>query len=423
MKKIQSLVAIMLCMCMIFLLTACSSQKTTQTGPDGKVVVDFWNPFTGPDGKYMQKMVEEFNEKNKGKIEVKVQIFPGAEYYDKLRTAVQSGQGPDVIIMHADQIPSMVRGKVVKDIGKLVDELGFKGEDYIQSGWQAGEYKSKRYGIALDVHPLVLYYNKDLVKKYDLKVPTTYAELIENGKKATQDGNYGFAMATVWPAHLIFRTAMLQNGSELVSVDGTKSLVNSEVGLKAFDLINDLSVKYQIAPEKLPRDGHINLFKQGKVAFMVDGIWMGQGFKEAGLNYGIAPMQTLFGATPAVWASSHQFAVTNKKDTNKEKAIATFIKYISDNSLDWAKAGQVVANKKVLASDEFKKLDDQVNAQKEIEYTKLAPQLDTWIDMWHPVVENNLSAALTGEKSPKDALDAAAKEGTEKAKATLESMK
>ena len=71
----------------------------TYTGP--KVALAFWNGFTGGDGPFMKKMVEDFNKANPN-VTVSMNTLQWADYYAKVPNAVASGAGPDVGIMHID---------------------------------------------------------------------------------------------------------------------------------------------------------------------------------------------------------------------------------------------------------------------------------------------------------------------------------
>ena len=41
-------------------------------------------------------------------------------------------------------------------------------DDYVESAWTGLNYQGKQYGIPLDVHPWVLYYNKDILGELGL---------------------------------------------------------------------------------------------------------------------------------------------------------------------------------------------------------------------------------------------------------------
>lgn len=45
---------------------------------------------------------------------------------------------------------------------------------------------------------------------------------------------------------------------------------------------------------------------------------------------------------------------SESRTDEKEKGIADFLEYVRENSIEWAKAGQIVASKEVVDSPEFK---------------------------------------------------------------------
>src|SRR5687767_9483103 len=55
------------------------SRQRTNSGPtrtaDGKILLNFWNGFTGPDGRAMEKMVAQFQAQNPN-IAVRMQVIP-----------------------------------------------------------------------------------------------------------------------------------------------------------------------------------------------------------------------------------------------------------------------------------------------------------------------------------------------------------
>lgn len=411
MKKLMRLVTIPL---IIMILFGCG-KKTDSTK------IDYWTPFTGPDGTYMQNIIDDFNEENDD-ITVEMQVIPSDQYYEKIRTAFRSGEGPQVAAVHADQIPSLVQSDVLSKMDEFTSNVGMSEADFVEEAWGAGVYKNNRYSIPLDVHPLVMYVNNDIVDELNLTIPTTYDELIENGKKVVDESdNYGFALPTIWPTNLVYRTALLQNGMDVISDDGTTSTVDNPEAIEVAQLIENTWEKYEIAPENLERDGHIDLFKQGKVAFTIDGLWMSEGMNEAEINYTVAPLETLFGDEKAVWANSHQLSVLNDLNEEQTENAEKFISYLSEHSIEWAKGGQVPANLSVIESDEFKELEIPYIASQQMSYAKLAPQYDAFIDIWSPI-ESKLSEAYLGQITIEEALKEAAEEGNEKAGETLEQI-
>ena len=93
-------------------LTACGggseAPKDNSTikgeGYDGPAVeLAFWNGFTGADGAYFDEMVAEFNTNNPN-IKVTSTTMEWGDLYPKLPIAVKSNSGPDVAVIHLDQV-------------------------------------------------------------------------------------------------------------------------------------------------------------------------------------------------------------------------------------------------------------------------------------------------------------------------------
>ncbi|PTX64433.1 multiple sugar transport system substrate-binding protein [Melghirimyces profundicolus] len=407
----------------ISLLTACGGETS---GDSGTVTLTFWNGFTGPDGKNMKEIVDQFNKEHKGKIHVKMEAIPWDNFYDKIRTVVASGKAPDVAAMHLDQVPRMANKGVLTPLDGHLEKVDLKKEDFLPEVWEAGVYEDKRYGIPLDVHPIGLYYNVELLKEAGFdKPPTNLKEFLEVAKATTKDTDgdgkidqWGFGMPTLWPAQMIFFSNLHQFGGEAVSSDGTKALYNSEEGEKTLQLMKDMIFKYKVSPKNIQQDGENTLFRQGKMAMHINGIWMINGLKEQkGLKFAAAPLPQ-FGDQKATWASSHNLVLPKQRDEDPKKteAAMTFVDYVTENSLAWAKAGQIPARNSVRESDEFKALKEQSQFAKQVDYLKFHNPTPTFVDVWSPT-EQAINKVLLGQKEPEEALNQAAKKGEKMAEA------
>ena len=88
-------------------LSGCAGQgagSSDDTNGDGKLVLSFWNGFTGPDGPALQQVVDDFNA-SQDEVEVKTNIMPWDTLYQKVLTAVSGNDGPDIVAMSASRIP------------------------------------------------------------------------------------------------------------------------------------------------------------------------------------------------------------------------------------------------------------------------------------------------------------------------------
>src|SRR5919112_1743377 len=142
-----------------FVLAGCGggSQTAVEGAGSGKsyngpkVTLDFWNGFIGGDGPYMRQMVEDFSSQQK-KINVSWNAVDWTVYYQKVPSAVRAGKGPDVGIMHVDQLPTNAARGVIIPLDELTNVLNLKEGDFVPEVWNAGIYDGQRYGIPLDIH-------------------------------------------------------------------------------------------------------------------------------------------------------------------------------------------------------------------------------------------------------------------------------
>ncbi|PTM57840.1 ABC transporter substrate-binding protein [Desmospora activa] len=414
---------ILLLVAVIALLPACSGGKQVADG--GELTLTFWNGFTGPDGEDMKRIIDQFNQEHKGEIQIKAQTMPWGEYYDKIRTVVSSGQAPDVAIMHVDQLPKQADLGVIMPIDEYIQDFELKEEDFLPAVWEAGMYKDQRYAIPLDVHPIGLYYNVDLLKEAGFeKPPATMEEFLEVAEATTIDGNrdgkidqWGFPMPIKWPSGMIYFSTLYQMGGEAVSKDGLKALYNSPEGVKAAQLLESFISEHQVSPKNIQQDGEVTLFRQGKAAMHINGIWMINAFKEQkGLNFDVAPMPT-FGEKSATWAGSHNFVLPRQKKTDPKRieAAMTFIEYVTDHSIEWAHAGQIPAKNSVRESEEFQDIKFQSHFA-DVDTLVFPYPSPTYVDVWVPA-EEALNEILLGKKEAKTALKQAADKGEKKAEA------
>jgi multiple sugar transport system substrate-binding protein len=160
-------------------LTGCGGGGTAvQTAGDGgktykgpKVNLAFWNGLTGGEGPYIQDLVQEFNSQSKN-IKVSMNIVEWDTFYQKVPSAVNTGEGPDVGIMHHDQLGTNAARGVIIPLDDVANALKLKESDFAPAVWNAGSYNNHRYGISLDIHPLGFYYNKGTMEKR-ASTPTT----------------------------------------------------------------------------------------------------------------------------------------------------------------------------------------------------------------------------------------------------------
>ncbi|NIK77168.1 multiple sugar transport system substrate-binding protein [Paenibacillus castaneae] len=389
-----------------------SGKETTgggkNTGGGKKTNILFWSPFSGSDGPFMKKIVDKYNS-SQDQYKVNFVIQPNGEYYKQLDVALSTGkERPDLMIMHVDQVPTYASKDQLKQIDDLASAAGINKGDFAEAPVEYATLDGKWYTIPLDIHPLVMYYNKDLFEQAGVAGPPTNREEFDaaTAKLTNKDkGVFGYVVPTLWPQQFIFPTLVWQNGGELW--DGTTVAYNSPEAVEMVKWMRGM-IDSGISPANVQQDGENTLFLQGKNAIQFNGPWMKSQFDEAGLNYGVAPVPQIGKVKKAVFAGSHGFVVPKSVSDEKVTAgIGDFLKYVSTNSMDWAESGQALASKPMLDSAEFKAMAFQSSVASAFSYVQFAPNVLNWGTISEPIW-GELNNALLGKKDAQKALDDAA---------------
>lgn len=327
------------------LLSGCGKKEDPNT-------IVFWNPLTGDDGAYMDNMVKAYN---KTEPEFPVKSVVTSDMYTKIYTVLNSKKDvPDLTLIHADRVPGFVKADMLEPMTKVLkDKKEIKESNYLPQAWSAGEVENVQYTVPLDIHSSAMYYNKDLLKKYGVEHfldddVVTFDEMMSL-KGKLDEGDYLVNNALL--SWVILAEVINLNGD--IQKDGQPAVSTPEMK-QALESIKKIVEAGLMTPNG--EDGYL-MFQSGNVLFSTDGTWTSTAHDEVdGLNYGVT---NIYAYSPDKFtnrASSHMFSMLKNeaRTDEKEKGIAEFLEYVRENSIEWAKAGQIVASKEVVESPEFK---------------------------------------------------------------------
>jgi multiple sugar transport system substrate-binding protein len=373
------------------------AQDTTELPADCTAVsLEYWNPFTGPDGPFMGEMVNAFNESQEN---IDVTMVTQSEYYTQITTAAASNALPDVAIIHADQIATHVYRNILRPIDDIAASVGITAEEFPEAVWAAGDVNGQRYSIPLDIHPMTAFYNADLLAAAGFDAPPATAEEFAAVAAALTDGeNNGFLITAGFPIRQIFEQVLYQNGGTSFNEDGTEATWNSEAGVAAAQWLLDAQAAY--SQPNLEVDAELNAFKGGTVGMIWNGIWQTTNVTGEGVFFDgqAAAVPQVGSVTQAVWAGSHQFTLPVQADEDpcRDAAAAIFIRYMLDNSVTWAAAGQLPANNTVRESEAFAAVQPQATiAERTADYVFFPPSVPGITDAYAPLDEA-ISALMSG---------------------------
>ncbi|WAM35704.1 extracellular solute-binding protein [Caldicellulosiruptor acetigenus] len=198
--RIVAVVTLVVFVLSLVLVFSPSEKAFSSAGSTKKIV--FWHITTDAVGKQMiQNQVNRFMKANPG---FKVEVVPlqNDSFKTKLKIAMGSNQAPDVFVTWGGgPFFEYVRAGKVKDITAYMNEKGYKNR-FIDAAFGPITYNNKIWAVPVEGAGVALiWYNKEIFKKYNLKVPTTYDEFLNIVKTLKAKGITPITLAnkTKWP--------------------------------------------------------------------------------------------------------------------------------------------------------------------------------------------------------------------------------
>lgn len=332
--------------------------------------VVWWDFLSGGDGVRMKAMIAAFNESHPD-IQIKPTTLDwGVPFYTKVQTSVATGQGPDIMTYHLSRYPLGLEQGVLSPItDEELASVGLSKDDYQASLVEAATFEDQMYGVPLDIHALILYFNRDILREAGLLgddgMPTGI-EGIDNFNaalaKIAETGKLPLSFSTAENSGTVYRTfytLLGQQGGEILQDD---ELVLGEEGLTALQTMTDW-VANGYARKNVAYPASVALFTGGEAAFHFNGVWevptmVDLAAKGELFDWGAMQIPVLFDQ-PATWADSHTFAIPNNPNMSPEKraAVLEVIAWMNKNSISWANAGHIPAYNPVVASPEYQELE------------------------------------------------------------------
>ena len=138
-----------------------------------------------------------------------------------------------------DRVATQAFRNVLRPIDDVVAEAGIDGADFPTDVWNAGQVGDSRYSIPLDIHPMTMFYNADLLSAAGFDAaPTTGEEFAEIAGALSDGTNNGFMVTSGFPIRQIFEMLLYQYGGTSFNEEGTEAAWNGEAGVQALSLIH-----------------------------------------------------------------------------------------------------------------------------------------------------------------------------------------
>jgi multiple sugar transport system substrate-binding protein len=212
---------------------------------------------------------------------------------------------------------------------------------------------------------------------------------------------WGFSW-TMWRNN--FMALVPQFHGRYFDENGKPDLANKG-NVAALTFMGDLMNREKIVPEPENSAGWV-LFRQQHAAMVFDGVYMIGDLKRVeGLDYIGAPIPTI-GDQPGTLADSHCLCIRKGISDRERNAVERFIAFLSQNSLQWAQAGQVPARISVRTSPGFKALQAQYQFSRQIP-GMLYPPRTVYLFELTLEIDQAVEKVLRGRATAQEALETA----------------
>lgn len=311
-------------------LAACGGSSpgssSTSTGP---VTLTYWSWIPNID-----KQVALFN-KTHPDIHVNVaNVGAGPDEYNKLYTAIKANNTPDLAQVEYQLLPTFETTGGLLDLAPY-DAASAKNQ-YASWAWNQVTLGSSIYAIPQDSGPMAMFYRADIFKKYNLPVPTTWAQYADDAAKlhAADPNEYITDFPPKNPGQ--FAGLAWQAGAHWFGVNGQswKVSVNDAPTLQVASYWQALISAKSVKTEADFANGWYHDLQTGSVATWLTGAWgagiIEQNAPQSSGNWQVAPLpQWQAGGTAnGDWGGS---ATVVFKDSKHPQQAAEFAKWISGN--------------------------------------------------------------------------------------------
>jgi len=386
--------------------TACSSGSgSSDTKGAGSGTYTIWDPYPQFDqSSAWVKLLDQCG--TQSGVKVKRTGFDTSDLGNKALLAAQQGNSPDVLIVDNPVVSTLAEAGVLTTTADNKLDTSKADPNLLAAGQSGG----KTYGTPIGANTLALYYNKKVLKAAGVDIASVkdWNSLTAALAKVKSAGKKGITFSAIGTEEGSFQFLpwFWGSGAQLTALDSSQ-------GVSALSLWKKWLDK-GYAPNSVLNNTQTTSwqeFASGDYAFSENGTWQLANAKKAGLDYGVLPIPGANGGSAAAPTGGEFVTIPVQKDTGRyatTQKLATCLTstdnlYSTDTTLSYVAPTSAVQDKQVAANPELKPWVDAVKAAKGrtsddlgTKYPKISEQ------MWKAV-----QSALSGSKSPKEALSSA----------------
>jgi multiple sugar transport system substrate-binding protein len=201
----------------------------------------------------IDELTNDFNKLNPGVVVTAQYQGNYGVLNQKLIAAVAAGNPPTITQLFPTWADQLIRAKAIVPMQNFIKgPEGLSDEDLndiFPVLRQANTFNGVMWTMPFNKSLYLLFYNEDLFKQNNLKVPTTWDELRSVARALTRtegDRTLRYGM-TVRPTEDYFFVMLLTNGGEFLREGGREAAFNGPAGVEALQFLVDLVQKDKVA--------------------------------------------------------------------------------------------------------------------------------------------------------------------------------
>lgn len=381
------------------------------TPPKDTVQVSLWHYFEH-EAKALEKFVDEYNEIQDG-IFITPNFVAREELMNQYTIGAVSGELPDIGMVDSPDMASYIALGVFEDITE--DLTSWPDLDKFYDGPLSScmDSEGNLYGLPNNSNCLALLCNMDILNEAGYnEPPTTWDEMMEVAEATTNpnDSVYGFAMSAISNEEGTF-----QYIPWLYAAGASVSSLDSEEATYSLSYLTDLVEKGYMSKEVINwgQGDAYKSFIAGKAAMFESGTWqiatIDEDLAEAEETFNYKYAMLPKGQTNATVIGGENFGVCTGSEATKECAEFLMFMQSAENNADWCEiAGKLAVRSDAAELKDFWTEDERYAVFNESMNFAVARGPHAEWPTISKAIYSAMQASLIGEKTPEEAMKAAA---------------
>jgi maltose-binding protein MalE len=323
-----------------------SEESVIEFEPERELVstVSIWHSFNENEIESLHDVIAAFQEIHPN-VQFDILYVPPYDIHRKFFEEASTGEGPTILFGSPDWGPTLYDANLISGLSEFTRDEFLASINPVALG--GVKYKDGLIGLPLDITGVVLFRNSNIIPK----ALVTFDNLVESAQAATS----GDVIGAYLDYGLFFSAGHLNAvGGQLLDAEGNPTF-DDEKGVEWLEMIERFK---EAGPVESNEDNDINLFTEGKVGMIIEGLWNANLLAEAiGVeNLAIDPWpQTMSG-----YVQTDNIYLNANANNNDAEAGWTFMEFMlsPDAQLifsDPDKAGRIPVIKGIEVTDPIQK--------------------------------------------------------------------